>query len=75
MNWCRVLWGLFWVLSGCASPALPPLKEKQDAGHAQDAAACRSEAGLNEVGRNDPQAYRAQALYNRCMRYRGWPGE
>ena len=70
------LMGLMLLLGACSNPPLPPIKEgKKDPGYGQDAAECRSQAGLDQAGRNSPEAYRVQALFNRCMRYRGWPVE
>lgn len=61
------------VAAGCASEGNPK-KSKEEAAMGHDAQYCRSIAGLDGAGRNDPLAYRAQAHYNKCMKDRGWPG-
>lgn len=66
---------LFLILTLVACAGGEAGREKKDPALAHDARECQSLANLNGIERNGPQAYRAQALYNKCMRDRGWPGE
>lgn len=61
------------ALGGCATEGGSG-SAKKDPAMVRDAQYCRSLAGLDEAGRNDPLAYRAQAHYSKCMKDRGWPG-
>ncbi len=61
-------------LSACAGSQKEKGEDKKDPILERDSRECHSLSNLDGMGRGGPQAYRAQALFNKCMKDRGWPG-
>lgn len=62
-------------LFACAGSQKEMGEDKKDPTLDRDSRECRSLSNLDGMGRGGPQAYRAQALFNKCMKDRGWPGQ